>query len=106
VLALKILCGFSSEEIARRLFQSQEAVFKRLQRARGTLRDNAVAVRAPPVEEFAERLPDATLGELYRRQGDLERARQHLGRAIEAAPTHAEKALLRRRLAAAGEEPP
>jgi RNA polymerase sigma-70 factor (ECF subfamily) len=290
VLALKILCGFSSEEIARRLFQSQEAVFKRLQRARGTLRDNAVAVRAPPVEEFAERLPavlqmlyllfnegyssgqpdqlirrelceeavrlalllvqhpvgarpevdalialfylhaarfdarvdgaggllqledqdrsrwdrelieiglsylhraacgssfsrfhveaaiavehclaasyadtrwseitrlyealdryapsplntlnraialaewqgpragldvllalkppswllgyylwDATLGELYRRQGDLERARQHLGRAIDAAPTHAEKALLRRRLAAAGEEPP
>ncbi|HTV24655.1 MAG TPA: sigma-70 family RNA polymerase sigma factor [Polyangiaceae bacterium] len=64
VLALKILCGFSTEEIARRLFQSQEAVFKRLQRARATLRDNAVAVDAPPVAELAERLP-AVLQMLY-----------------------------------------
>ena len=64
VLALKILCGFSTEEIARRLFQSQDAVVKRLQRARGTLRDNAVAISAPPVAEFAERLP-AVLQMLY-----------------------------------------
>jgi RNA polymerase sigma factor (sigma-70 family) len=64
VLALKILCGFSSEEIARRLFQSQDAVVKRLQRARSTLRDNAVAVSGPPVEQFAERLP-AVLQMLY-----------------------------------------
>lgn len=64
VLALKVLCGFSTEEIARRLFQSQGAVFKRLQRARSTLRENAVAVSAPPVEQFAERVP-AVLQMLY-----------------------------------------
>jgi len=43
---------------------------------------------------------DATLGELYRRRGDLERATAHLTRALAAAPTHAEQALLRRRLEA------
>jgi predicted RNA polymerase sigma factor len=45
---------------------------------------------------------DATLGELYRRSGNRERARVHLPRALDAAPTHAEKALLRRRLDACG----
>jgi RNA polymerase sigma-70 factor (ECF subfamily) len=64
VLALKILCGFSTDEIARRLFQKQEAIFKRLQRARGTLRENAVVVSAPPVAEFSERVP-AVLQMLY-----------------------------------------
>ncbi len=34
VLALKTLCGFSTGEIALRLFQSEEAIHKRLQRAR------------------------------------------------------------------------
>jgi uncharacterized protein HemY len=42
----------------------------------------------------------SVLGELERRAGNLPRARQHLERALEAAPTHAEKALLGRRLAA------
>src|SRR5262249_44966965 len=41
VLALKTLCGFSTEEIALRLFQSTEAVHKRLQRARAQLREDA-----------------------------------------------------------------
>jgi RNA polymerase sigma-70 factor (ECF subfamily) len=41
VLALKTLCGFSIEEIALRLFQSEDAVNKRLQRARVRLRDHA-----------------------------------------------------------------
>lgn len=39
VLALKTLCGFSTPEIALRLFQSEDAVHKRLQRARLALRD-------------------------------------------------------------------
>jgi RNA polymerase sigma factor (sigma-70 family) len=64
VLALKVLCGFSTEEIARRLFQSQDAVHKRLQRARLTLREGALAVTAPDVTGFAERLP-AVLQMLY-----------------------------------------
>ncbi len=41
VLALKTLCGFSTEEIALRLFQSADAVHKRLQRARAALREHA-----------------------------------------------------------------
>src|SRR5262245_19977522 len=41
VLALKTLCGFSTQEIALRLFQSDEAVHKRLQRARARLAEHA-----------------------------------------------------------------
>lgn len=41
VLALKTLCGFSTGEIALRLFQTEDAVHKRLQRARATLQGNA-----------------------------------------------------------------
>jgi RNA polymerase sigma-70 factor (ECF subfamily) len=41
VLALKTLCGFSTDEIAHRLFQSQDAVHKRLQRARSRLIEHA-----------------------------------------------------------------
>jgi RNA polymerase sigma-70 factor (ECF subfamily) len=41
VLALKTLCGFSTPEIALRLFQSEDAVNKRLQRARVALRERA-----------------------------------------------------------------
>ena len=52
----------------------------------------------PPTWLLGYYLWDATLGELYRRRGDRERARVHLTRALDAAPTHAEKALLRRRL--------
>ncbi|HEX2681478.1 MAG TPA: DUF6596 domain-containing protein, partial [Candidatus Dormibacteraeota bacterium] len=57
----------------------------------------------PPSWLLGYYLWDATLGELHRRSGDRERACEHLTRAIEAAPTHAEKALLQRRLAACGE---
>ncbi len=52
----------------------------------------------PPTWLLGYYLWDATLGELYRRSGERERARVHLTRALDAAPTHAEKALLRRRL--------
>jgi predicted RNA polymerase sigma factor len=41
---------------------------------------------------------DATLGELHRRCGDRERALLHTERALAAAPTNPEKALLERRL--------
>lgn len=48
VLALKTLCGFSTEEIARRLFQSEDATHKRLQRARARLREHAEVQRIDP----------------------------------------------------------
>jgi RNA polymerase sigma factor (sigma-70 family) len=41
VLALKTLCGFSIPEIALRLFQGEDAINKRLQRARERLREHA-----------------------------------------------------------------
>jgi RNA polymerase sigma-70 factor (ECF subfamily) len=41
VLALKTLCGFSTGEIALRLFQTEDAVHKRLQRARARLAEHA-----------------------------------------------------------------
>jgi RNA polymerase sigma-70 factor (ECF subfamily) len=56
----------------------------------------------PPSWLLGYYLWDATLGELYRRCGEHERASRHLTRALEAAPTQAEKALLRRRLDACG----
>jgi RNA polymerase sigma-70 factor (ECF subfamily) len=48
VLALKTLCGFSTEEIALRLFQSVDAVHKRLQRARSRLREDAEVQSVDP----------------------------------------------------------
>jgi RNA polymerase sigma factor (sigma-70 family) len=57
VLALKTLCGFSTEEIAARYFQSEDAIHKRLQRARAALRDGAVEIDTPPLGELAARLP-------------------------------------------------
>lgn len=64
VFALKILCGFSVEEIALRLFQSPEAIYKRLQRARAALREHIEDSDTPTVEECARRLP-AVLDILY-----------------------------------------
>lgn len=64
VFALKILCGFSVEEIALRLFQNREAVYKRLQRARATLRECVGSAESGDIEELASRLP-AVLEILY-----------------------------------------
>lgn len=54
----------------------------------------------PPAWLAGYYLWDATLGELERRAGQLEAARVHLARALEAAPHPAERDLIRRRLAA------
>ena len=64
VLALKTLCGFSTQEIALRLFQSEEAVHKRLQRARAKLREQPPALDTPRLEQLADRLP-SVLHTLY-----------------------------------------
>lgn len=55
--ALKTLCGFSTEEIALRLFQSTDAIHKRLQRARAQLRERGHALDMPPPRELGERVP-------------------------------------------------
>ena len=64
VFALKILCGFSTEEIALRLFQRHDAIYKRLQRARAALREHIENLDQPEIEEIANRLP-AILEILY-----------------------------------------
>ena len=55
VLALKTLCGFSTQEIALRLFTSDANVHKRLQRARETLRDAGDLV-TPPLDDLHARV--------------------------------------------------
>ncbi len=56
VLALKTLCGFSTGEIAFRLFTTEANVHKRLARARDRLRQ-CVDTQTPPLESLRSRLP-------------------------------------------------
>ena len=64
VLALKTLCGFSTAEIALRLFTSEDNVHKRLGRARDRLRQFLPDVEMPPLEKLRSRLPSVH-GVLY-----------------------------------------
>ena len=57
VLALKTLCGFSTGEIAFRLFTTEANVYKRLARARERLRQGEVDTQTPPLESLRSRLP-------------------------------------------------
>jgi RNA polymerase sigma factor (sigma-70 family) len=56
VLALKTLCGFSTAEIALRLFTSETNVYKRLARARDRLREAPPDVETPPLDTLRSRL--------------------------------------------------
>jgi RNA polymerase sigma factor (sigma-70 family) len=56
VLALKTLCGFSTAEIALRLFTSEANVYKRLARARERLREARPDTETPPLETLRSRL--------------------------------------------------
>ena len=64
VLALKTLCGFSTGEIALRLFTSEANVHKRLARARDKLRAAPADTETPPLETLQSRLPSVH-GVLY-----------------------------------------
>jgi RNA polymerase sigma-70 factor (ECF subfamily) len=64
VLALKTLCGFSTAEIALRLFTTEANVHKRLGRARDRLRQTPLNVETPPLETLRSRLPSVH-GVLY-----------------------------------------
>ena len=55
-VTLKILCGFSLNEIARGLLISPEAAKKRVQRAKKTLADQEIQVELPPPDDLPERL--------------------------------------------------
>ncbi len=57
VLALKTLCGFSTSEIALRLFTTEANVHKRLARGRDKLREAPLDTETPPLEALQSRLP-------------------------------------------------
>ncbi len=63
-LTLKILCGFSSAEIARALLTQEAAIQKRLYRAKQRLREERIAFEVPSGPELASRLR-AVLSVLY-----------------------------------------
>jgi RNA polymerase sigma factor (sigma-70 family) len=60
VLALKTLCGFSTAEIALRLFTSEANVHKRLARARDRLREGPPNLETPPLDTLKGGLPSVT----------------------------------------------
>jgi RNA polymerase sigma factor (sigma-70 family) len=63
-LALKTLCGFSPNEIAKAFLTSEAAIAKRLVRARQKIRDAGVKFEFPEGEELSTRL-DGVLHTLY-----------------------------------------
>lgn len=56
MLALKHLCGFSNDEIARGLLMSREAIKKQLQRAARQLRELQAGFDLPPASELNARI--------------------------------------------------
>ena len=56
-LALRFVCGLRVPEIARVLLDGEEAVGKRLQRAKTKIRTNAIPLRLPPPALLPERVP-------------------------------------------------
>ena len=63
-LALSLLCGFGTEEIAGAFLTNKETIYKRLQRAKQKLREEKVEIKQPSPAEIDERLP-AVLMTLY-----------------------------------------
>lgn len=64
VLALKILCGFSTKEIAQAFFSSEAAIEKQLTRTKKKIQESAIGFEIPENENLAPRL-DGVLRTLY-----------------------------------------
>jgi RNA polymerase sigma-70 factor (ECF subfamily) len=56
-LTLRLISGLTVPEIARALLQSEDAVARRISRAKGKIRGARIPLRVPPVELLAERTP-------------------------------------------------
>ena len=63
-LSLKILCGFSVDEIATAFLSNKETIAKRIQRAKEKLREEKIVIDLPPETEIQIRL-DTVLTTLY-----------------------------------------
>jgi RNA polymerase sigma factor (sigma-70 family) len=55
-LALRMICGLTTEEIARAFLQSEATIAQRIVRAKRTLSDSGLAYETPRGEELSERL--------------------------------------------------
>ncbi len=64
ILALKVLCGFTTPEIARAFFSTTAAIEKQLTRTKQRLRQAEVGFELPAGEDLASRL-DGVLAALY-----------------------------------------
>ena len=64
VLALKVLCGFSTSEIARAFLSTEAAIEKQLTRTKQRIRDAGIGFEIPVGEELSRRL-DGVLAALY-----------------------------------------
>jgi RNA polymerase sigma-70 factor (ECF subfamily) len=64
VLALKILCGFSTKEIAQAFFSTEAAIEKQLTRTKKRIQEAGIAFEIPENEDLAPRL-DGVLRTLY-----------------------------------------
>ncbi|MBC8039755.1 MAG: sigma-70 family RNA polymerase sigma factor [Opitutaceae bacterium] len=64
ILALKVLCGFSTGEIARAFFASEAAIEKQLTRTKQRIKESNIAFDLPDGENLAPRL-DGVLAALY-----------------------------------------
>jgi RNA polymerase sigma-70 factor (ECF subfamily) len=63
-LTLKVVCGFSTAEIARAFLGNEATIAQRLVRAKRLLRESGAAIVIPPTSEIADRL-DSVLQVLY-----------------------------------------
>lgn len=64
VLALKVLCGFSTAEIARAFLSTEAAIEKQLTRTKQRIRDAGIGYAIPEGPDLAVRL-DGVLGAIY-----------------------------------------
>jgi RNA polymerase sigma-70 factor (ECF subfamily) len=63
-LTLRLVCGLQVREIARALLHSEDAVARRLHRAKVKVREAGIPLRVPPPELLDERVP-SVLGCVY-----------------------------------------
>jgi RNA polymerase sigma-70 factor (ECF subfamily) len=56
-LTLRLISGLTVPEIARALLQSEDAVARRISRAKGKIRGARIPLRVPPLELLPERTP-------------------------------------------------
>lgn len=64
ILALKMLCGFSTGEIARAFLANEAAIEKQLTRTKNRIRESNIAFELPEGTDLADRL-DGVLATLY-----------------------------------------